>query len=230
MSSIERYASKLVGNIDCDGGVRTHLKAEFIDHLYSLRDEHEKRGLRKKDAIKAAISDFGKDSVKFNNKSWSVNVIIKVCAYILFTFFLLFICLLYISPISKEADAVSTIRASGSLELYLRTIILTPFKSMIHMYNNDSEFSPFFLNIGLFIPIGALLPFILKRYVNVKYNIKMLLLFTISIQLLRLIFPLGYVNIDLFILQFGGCIIGYFIYKFIIFNVLYKLKLLKKVS
>ena len=57
MNQIERYASKLVKNLDYDKKVRGELKSQFIDHINNLKNEYIDNGLSKEEAIKSAIKN-----------------------------------------------------------------------------------------------------------------------------------------------------------------------------
>ncbi len=153
------------------------------------------------------------------------NTFRKIMVILLFlSIALIAICLL--NPATNEGDAARTIRSFG----YSNSIKLIPFKTLPLMFTRNSPYVFWFFYILLFIPLGALIPFGINRYFNNSLIFKYYVMAILFVQIIRAIFPVGLVNVDIVILNFIGCMIGFLIYKYILFKIAINFKLISKVS
>lgn len=142
------------------------------------------------------------------------NTFRKIMVILLFlSIALIAICLL--NPATNEGDAARTIRSFG----YSNSIKLIPFKTLPLMFTRNSPYVFWFFYILLFIPLGALIPFGINRYFNNSLIFKYYVMAILFVQIIRAIFPVGLVNVDIAILNFIGCMIGFLIYKYILFKI-----------
>ncbi len=221
---IDRLVSKMVKNLDYSMKIRKDLKLQFLDHINNLKDEYIQKGLSEREAINNAIKDFGKGEEiieSLNIPNSKINKSIKLVMSALFILSLMLVTVFFISPITNEAQTISIMRNSPDKAMYLVTIKLIPFKTLVKLFSHDTTpYTPGFLNIFFFIPIGLFIPFILNKYFNKEYIIKSIGLFVLGIQIIRIFLPVGFVSIDIAILNFLGCLLGFLIYNFCVAKVL----------
>lgn len=97
-----------------------------------------------------------------------------------------------------------------------RDLNLIPFLTISHFFILPHNLKNFviniFGNIAAFIPMGFLLPFILKKSSELIKTIFIILFATFAIETLQFITGVGASDIDDVILNFLGGNIGYFIY------------------
>ncbi|MBQ8591607.1 MAG: VanZ family protein [Lachnospiraceae bacterium] len=96
----------------------------------------------------------------------------------------------------------------------LDTANFTPFKTIkmyIRYYNRLNSFENLFGNILVFIPFGFLLPYAFHKLKNVLYTFGITLLFVSGIEVFQLFSAFGAFDVDDFILNCFGSILGYMI-------------------
>ena len=97
-----------------------------------------------------------------------------------------------------------------------RQLNLAIFADLIHVFRNvgiGRFLWLFFGNIGWFVPLGFLLPVLLKRESFLKV-IVIGLMFSLTIESLQFIFRVGVAELDDLILNTIGTAIGYLLFKF----------------
>ncbi|WP_024832329.1 VanZ family protein [Ruminiclostridium josui] len=214
MNNIEKRASRLVGNLDFDRKTRQELKAQYVDHLNNLQDEYIQNGLNQNDASVKAFTQFGNNIEQNLRKNFCINNTFRKIMVILLFLSIALIAICFLNPATNEGDAARTIRSFG----YTHSIKLIPFKTLPLMFTRNSPYVFWFLYILLFVPLGALIPFGINRYFNNSLIIKCYIASILAVQLIRAIFPVGLVNVDIAMLNFIGCMIGFLIFKFILFK------------
>ncbi len=224
MNNIEKRATKLVGKLDFDRKTRQELKAQYVDHMNNLQDEYIQNGLNQNDALVKAFTEFGNNTEQNLKKNFCINYTFRKIMVILLFLSTALIAICFLNPATNEGDAARTIRSFG----YTQSIKLLPFKTLPLMFTRNSPYDFWFLYILLFIPIGALIPFGINKYFNKSLIFKWYIVSILTIQLVRAIFPVGLVNIDIAILNFIGCMIGFFIFKNVLFKIAINIKLIQK--
>ncbi len=97
-----------------------------------------------------------------------------------------------------------------------RMIDLTPFNSLIHIFDNENprETEILLLNIIMLTPFGMLFPFVFQKHF--RLTIPMGLLYGFMIEFLQLIFIRGVFEIDVIIYRLIGVTVGYLFYRILI--------------
>lgn len=97
---------------------------------------------------------------------------------------------------------------------------LIPFKTISDFIKGYHNYEPHIIvynllgNVIIFMPLGFLLPFVLKKNNNLEY-VFIISFFTILLaESMQLIFRVGVFDVDDLILNLIGCLIGYFLSKF----------------
>lgn len=224
MTSIQKRSSKLVKDFDYDKITRQDLKMQYIDHISNLKCEYMENGLDDAAAVTKAITDFGNNKKMQSKQDVYVNNIFKKVMLVLLILSIVLIAVCFLNPVTKEGGAAKTIRSFG----YMYSIKLIPFRTMGLMLTRNSPYVPLFVYILLFIPLGVFIPFGINKYFNNFYIFKYYLLCVVAIQFIRMIFPVGLVNVDIAILNFTGCIIGFLIYRYIVLKIALKNKLIRQ--
>ena len=143
-----------------------------------------------------------------NNKSSTKEKVLYYCIYGLFTLYLIF--LLRIT-LFKQASIYNLFASIGASE---RSVSIIPFKSIFEMISSSVSIMRILENvignIVIFIPLGLILPIILKRESgNVILGG---IIFSASIEIIQFIFGLGSTDIDDLIFNTLGTIIGYLLF------------------
>ena len=98
---------------------------------------------------------------------------------------------------------------------------LIPFKTIIgyikgfHNYNFDVWVYNLFGNVAVFIPLGFLLPFILRKNRSISKVLLISFLIILFAETMQLVFQVGVFDVDDILLNLVGCIIGYSIFRLI---------------
>lgn len=96
---------------------------------------------------------------------------------------------------------------------------LTPFKeiSRFYTYREQIGYGAFFLNffgnILAFMPIGFLVPILVKKRHPMAFTIAVAFLLSLCIELIQLVAKVGSFDVDDLILNTAGGILGYFLYR-----------------
>jgi len=218
LDNIEKRAARLVRNFDYDRGTRYDLKMQFVDHISNLKSEYMENGFNENTAEMSAISNFGSSEEMHLKPNIYVNRILKNLMFILLILSIALIAVCFLNPVTNEGQSAKTIRSVG----YMYSIKLIPFKTIGLMFTRNSPYLFWFLYILLFIPLGIFMPFGINTYFNTALIFKYYLLSAIIVQIIRMIFPVGLVNIDILILNLIGCLLGFVIYKYIVLRIAMK--------
>ncbi|WP_263706489.1 VanZ family protein [Shouchella tritolerans] len=145
------------------------------------------------------------------HKHSTKEIVLLYCLYGLFALYLVF---LFRITLFKQVSLYNFFAAIGASE---RTINVIPFASILDMVKTDLStmriMENVLGNIGIFIPLGLLLPVIIKREGrNILFSGILLSAF---IEMSQLLFGLGSTDIDDLILNTCGTIIGYWFFKII---------------
>lgn len=213
MNDFKRYIKSIIKTIDCNPEEKAELYEEFLDHLVELKKEYELQGFTPEEAVKAAISDFGDSGMvgKELNKSISQKKnIINQVLYISFWIYHGILLFLLFRPS----------RAYGTV---MRSINLEPFKQIItyivryNHYNFDTWFFNLFGNIILFMPFTFLLPICFNKAKTLKSSLAYIFMFSLAIEVGQYIFGVGVSDIDDIILNVLGGLLGFLVYKVLLF-------------
>ncbi|CQR56581.1 VanZ family protein [Paenibacillus riograndensis] len=143
-----------------------------------------------------------------NNKESAKEKVLWYCVFGLFTLYFLF--LLRIT-LFKQASFYNLFAAIGASE---RTVSIVPFKSIFEMISSSVSITRILENvvgnIAIFIPMGLLLPIIIKR--RSRNVILGGILFSAFIEIIQFIFGLGSTDIDDLIFNTLGTITGYLLF------------------
>lgn len=138
------------------------------------------------------------------------NILLS-CLYLLFALYIVF--LLRIT-LFKQANLYNLLAAVGASE---RTINIIPLWSIVDMASSSLSIKRMMENIlgnvVIFIPLGLLLPVIFKR--ESRDILLGGVILSASIEIIQLIFGLGSTDIDDFILNMLGAMLGYWLFKVI---------------
>lgn len=138
------------------------------------------------------------------------NILLS-CLYLLFALYIVF--LLRIT-LFKQASLYNLLAAIGASE---RTINIIPLWSIVDMASSSLSIKRMMENIlgnvVIFIPLGLLLPVIFKR--ESRDILLGGVILSASIEIIQLIFGLGSTDIDDFILNMLGAMLGYWLFKVI---------------
>ena len=142
----------------------------------------------------------------------SMRKILGVCVWSLFVFYC--IALFFIFIISR----INThIQPYENISNVLARINLIPFKTVYeyidkiinNRINVDTAIANLVGNVVVFLPMGAFLPYLFQRMRSFKKTILTIFLIVLGIELLEIIFAMGAFDIDDFIFNIGGAMIGY---------------------
>lgn len=139
----------------------------------------------------------------------------KILLYSIYGLFTIYIALLLRITLFKQTSLYNLFAAIGASERSINIIPLVPIYKMISNNISTGRILEVVLgNIIIFIPLGLLLPVILKRKSSRDILLGSFLL-SASIKTAQLIFGLGNTDINDLILNTLGTIIGYLLFKFI---------------
>ena len=136
---------------------------------------------------------------------------------ILFTAYLVFLVLIVILKFNGSFDAIFSLRQSiwNNRNNGIWNINLIPLRSISPYIKNITEFYAFkniMGNIVIFIPMGFFVAWLCnKKLLKTLLCCIIMLLF---IEIMQLIFMIGFFDIDDLILNLIGCVIGYLVKKF----------------
>lgn len=137
---------------------------------------------------------------------------IKVCVWSLFVIYC--IVLLYVFILTRINTHIHPYENVGD---FLVRINLIPFRTVYeyidkiinNRINVDTAIANLIGNIIVFLPMGAFLPFIFQKIRSFKKTILTIFLIVLGIELIEIIFAMGAFDIDDFIFNLGGAMIGY---------------------
>ena len=136
---------------------------------------------------------------------------LKIIVWSAFVFYCLV--LLYIFVL----DRVSHIRPYESIREFLLRVNLIPLKTVYeyiekiinNRINVDTAITNLIGNIIVFLPMGAFLPCLFQKMRSFKKTVLTVFFIVLGIELLEIILAMGTFDIDDFIFNLGGAMIGY---------------------
>ena len=137
--------------------------------------------------------------------------VLKIIVWSAFVFYCLI--LLYIFVL----DRISHIRPYESIREFLLRVNLIPFKTVYeyiekiinNRINVDTAITNLIGNIIVFLPMGAFLPCLFQKMRSFKKTVLTVFFIVLGIELLEIILAMGAFDIDDFIFNLGGAMIGY---------------------
>lgn len=137
---------------------------------------------------------------------------VKILRYCFIGIFILYLALLLRITFFKQVRLDNLLSAIGASE---RTISIIPFQSVMEMIRNKVSMSRIIENILgnmiLFVPLGLLLPILLKK--PIKIILYIAIIFSLSIEIVQFILAMGSTDIDDLIFNVFGAIIGCLLFK-----------------
>ena len=138
--------------------------------------------------------------------------ILKICVWSLFVIYCLV--LLYIFILTRINTHIRPYENIG--DLFAR-VNLIPFRTVYEYaeriinsrINADTAIANLVGNIIVFLPMGAFLPFIFQKIRGFKKTVSTVFLIVLGIELTEVIFAMGVFDIDDFIFNLSGAMIGY---------------------
>jgi glycopeptide antibiotics resistance protein len=126
-----------------------------------------------------------------------------------------FVIVKYFGNIQRVFDRIEGTKAQrmdgySKMQLIPFRTINSSIDSYIHVGMDPSSIN-FIANIAVFVPMGFLIPFILRKPSFLK-TLGISLSIIVSIEIIQYITYLGYADIDDVILNMFGCVIGYMFY------------------
>lgn len=137
---------------------------------------------------------------------------LKIIVWSAFVFYCLV--LLYIFVLTR----INThIRPYESIQDFLWRVNLIPFKTVyeyvskiIHdQINLDTAIGNLVGNLVVFLPMGAFLPFMFQKMRSFKRTVFTVFFMVLGIEIIEVAFAMGAFDIDDFIFNLGGAMIGY---------------------
>ena len=137
--------------------------------------------------------------------------VLKIAVWSAFVFYCLVLLYIFI------LDRISHIRAYESIRDFLLRVNLIPFRTVYeyidkiinNRINVDTAITNLIGNIIVFLPMGAFLPCLFHKMRSFKKTILTVFFIVLGIELLEIILAMGAFDIDDFIFNLGGAMIGY---------------------
>ncbi|MBK3496427.1 VanZ family protein [Viridibacillus sp. YIM B01967] len=237
--AIETYIRSIVGDLDCSNQDKEDIVEEMRDHLYTAKADYMNKGLAEDEATKKVLKDFGQveilhtgyqETVIPHYRSW------KVIGWMLFSFYV--IVALHKLIIDRIIDLVLIYKVygeplnpfvfsdqnSGMLFDYSGWRFNTNFIPFNTIYSYLTSFGEMntsiilynlFGNMVIFIPLGLLLPVLIKRFRHAKSIFKLAVVTSIIIEVIQFLFSIGRADVDDVILLTAGAMIGYILFVYI---------------
>lgn len=112
---------------------------------------------------------------------------------------------------------------------YMNSVNLVPFKTIVEYFKDltvasmrGNAIRNLCGNFLLLFPLGFCLPFFIKKMSKLKIYIPITALFIIIIEVMQLITMTGSLDIDDFILNFAGALMGFLVFKYTPVRFLFK--------
>lgn len=132
---------------------------------------------------------------------------IKLCLYAVFIFY----CLILLKLLIFKLPLPQWMLSPNFIPF--KTIFYYLKSSFLGSINIDSIISNLIGSIIIFIPFGALLPYIFKSLNNIRIMLIIGIITNLGIELIQLLCRNGIFDVDDIILRTLGTILGYFFYK-----------------
>ena len=137
--------------------------------------------------------------------------VLKIAVWSAFVFYCFVLLYIFIF------DRISHIRPYESIQDFLLRVNLIPFRTVYeyidkiinNRINLDTAITNLIGNIVVFLPTGAFLPCLFQKMRNFKKTVLTVFFIVLGIELLEIILAMGAFDIDDFIFNLGGAMIGY---------------------
>ena len=136
---------------------------------------------------------------------------LKIIVWSAFVFYCLVLVYIFI------LDRISHIQPYESISEFLLRVNLIPFRTVYeyidkiinNRINVDTAVTNLIGNIFVFLPMGAFLPCLFQKMRSFKKTVLTVFLIVLGIELLEISLAMGTFDIDDFIFNLGGAMIGY---------------------
>lgn len=216
MKDFENYIEIILKNVSGSKEKKQELAVEFTDHLNMLKQEYLNQGYLEQVAVQKAIKTFGNEQklgkelqrflFPFRNLV-NISARIMFIVYLLVLFYTLFLDRICYN-VPEQAYEITSIYAS-------KTYNFIPFQTIasyitgFNSYNFDIWFNNTIGNVILFMPLGLLLPFILKGIKSLRHVVVASAISSFAIEVLQFITWFGQFDVDDIILRTFGGILGF---------------------
>ena len=137
--------------------------------------------------------------------------VLKIAVWSAFVFYCLVLLYIFI------LDRIDDIRPYESMRAFLLRVNLIPFRTVYeyidkiinNRINLDTAITNLIGNIIVFLPMGAFLPCLFHKMRSFKQTVLTVFFIVLGIELLEIILAMGAFDIDDFIFNLGGAMIGY---------------------
>jgi len=140
---------------------------------------------------------------------------LKVLTWIVFILYLAI--LIYVIVLKSGRGLIVSTRPEISFMQKLSGINVIPFKTIVYYLNGNQGFNTaidnILGNIIAFNPLGFLMPILLNKYKKLVNIFFISVALSLSIEIIQLLFNLGSCDVDDFILNVLGSILGFGVYK-----------------
>ncbi len=217
---INEYIDKTLRKSNISKSEKLELKEQFLEHLLNLKEEFIDKGHGEKEAEALAIKEFGDTELisEMFNEEKRVNKYVKVVGIILLIVYSIIYFLRFYHVSGYDAAAAR-----------YRITNLIPFDWIYKVVSAEGftlkGFSLLGLNDNLWLehltlafwimPIGILVPLAVDKMNSNFFNIKVLVIITVVLQLAKLVLQVGRPHIDYAMIQSVGCIIGFIFIRLI---------------
>lgn len=212
MTNIKKYVDYTVSKMNIPRNEKIDLKIEFEQHICQLKYEYLQNGYDEQNAIKAAIKDFGENMDTMDKKNVNKIKIALFIAYCLFLIVILF-----------NNRQISYLMEMRSLRGVLNNVNFIPFNTIFHYLTSFGSINTSIIienllyKTFLFVPWGFLFPKeIFNKYNQFRNFFIVALTVTFSLQMIRIVLPVGIADIDNIILYTSGACLGYLSYNIFI--------------
>lgn len=208
--SLSKNLDRRLKKLDIPSKELTELKLQLLDNTEELKNDFLNEGFSEEEAEKKAIDSLELDelikSIKENSikKYFLSNKIIVISLTVIFSLFILK-CTTFTAP------------NRGNLSDFAYIPFRFLFNLIININNYYAWHDAFILDqifiLLLFVVFGTLIPIILNKWNSLIPNLKIYIFFNVIVALLS---KIRFFNFDLTILRILACILGFYIFKYLI--------------
>lgn len=222
MNATERFLKQLISQLDADEQTKRDIYDEISDHLELSKRSYIDAGYSEAEAEQRALADFGgskKVGRQLNRSMSPLGVVIRSAGWLLLAIYLtelLFRLLVGKLVFYMNGGQWSTMRLDRYQ--YLRPddrYNLIPLRSDLRYwhyhqhYNFDIWFNNTIGNILIWIPLGILLPLVLRRCRRPAVILILSASLALFIEVVQLVTQSGIADIDSILLRIAGAMMGY---------------------
>lgn len=208
--SLSKNLDRRLKKLDIPSKELTELKLQLLDNTEELKNDFLNEGFSEEEAEKKTIDSLELDelikSIKENSikKYFLSNKIIVISLTVIFSLFILK-CTTFTAP------------NRGNLSDFAYIPFRFLFNLIININNYYAWHDAFILDqifiLLLFVVFGTLIPIILNKWNSLIPNLKIYIFFNVIVALLS---KIRFFNFDLTILRILACILGFYIFKYLI--------------